>query len=395
MMEQETDTLLEVGFSSLNHVGEELCGDHVETRYSDDGKVTLVLADGLGSGVQASILSTLTSNMLSSLISGGLSLDEAVESIIKTLPLAKNRGNVAYSTFTILEVLPDFTFHLVNYDNPTPVFISDGKVTPLGYSERMVLGKKVFLAEGKLKLNDTIIMMSDGVLHAGVGETLNFGWSEEEISSYMGALYDPSISSKNLATLLTDHCDTLYNGRPGDDTTSAVLRRRKKVHVHYMVGPATSKEDDEKMMKRFFSEADRYVISGGTSAKVAARYLHKEVGSDLDYVDPSIPPISHIDGVDLVTEGVITLNRLVMTAKDHLGSNKGYFDWSYKQDGVSLLAKILFEEASDIDFYVGCAVNPAHQDPKYHIDITIKLQLVDELAKLFKAMGKRITVHYF
>lgn len=395
MMEQESNTLLEVGYSSLNHVGEELCGDHVEIRYGEDNKLTLVLADGLGSGVQASILSTLTSNMLSSLISGGLSLDEAVESIIKTLPLAKNRGNVAYSTFTILEVLPDYTFHLVNYDNPTPVFISDGKVTPLGYNERMVLGKKVFLAEGKLKLNDTIVMMSDGVLHAGVGETLNFGWSEEEIASYMGALYDPSISSKNLATLLTDHCDTLYNGRPGDDTTSAVLRRRQRVHVHYMVGPATSKDDDEKMMKQFFSEADRYVISGGTSAKVAARYLHKEVGSDLDYVDPLVPPISHIDGVDLVTEGVITLNRLVMMAKDHLSSNKGYFDWSYKQDGVSLLAKVLFEEASDIDFYVGCAVNPAHQDPKYHIDITIKLQLVDELAKLFKAMGKRISVHYF
>lgn len=389
------DTLLETGYRSLNHVGEELCGDHVEVRFAENGKVTMVLADGLGSGVQASILSTLTSNMLSSLISGGLSLDEAVEGIIKTLPLAKNRGNVAYSTFTILEVLPDDTFHLANYDNPTPVYISGGLVTPLGYTERMVHGKKVFLAEGKLALNDTIIMMSDGVLHAGVGETLNFGWSEEEISSYMGALYDPSISSKNLATLLTDHCDVLYNNRPGDDTTSAVLRKRKRVHVHYMVGPATAKEDDEKMMAEFFSPCDRYVISGGTSSKVAARYLDKEIGTDLDFVDPSVPPISHIDGVDLVTEGVITLNKLVMAAKDYLDQNKQYFDWSYKQDGVSLLAKTLFEEASDIDFYVGCAVNPAHQDPRFNIDITIKLQLVDELARLFKKMGKKITIRYF
>ncbi len=391
----EEEGLLEVGYSSLNHVGEELCGDHVETRYGEDKKVTLVLADGLGSGVQASILSTLTSNMLASLISGGLSLEEAVESIIKTLPLAKNRGNVAYSTFTILEVLPDFTFHLANYDNPTPVYISGNSVTPLGYSERNILGKKVYIASGHLNMNDTLILMSDGVLHAGVGETLNFGWSEEEISSYMGALYDPSISSKNLATLLTDHCDVLYNGRPGDDTTSAVLRRRKRVRVHYMVGPATSKEDDAKMMEQFFSPADRYIVSGGTSAKVAARYLNEEIGSDLDYPDPSIPPISYIKGVDLVTEGVITLNKLVAMAKDHLGSNKGYFGWSYKQDGVSLLSKSLFEEATDVDFYVGCAVNPAHQDPKYHIDITIKLQLVDELAKRLKAMGKNIAVHYF
>jgi len=391
----DKDDVLEMAHSSLNHVGEELCGDHVETRYSPEGKVTMVLADGLGSGVQASILSTLTSNMLSSLISGGVSLDEAVESIIKTLPLAKNRGNVAYSTFTILEVLPDFTFHLANYDNPTPVYISHGSVIPLGYNERTIFGKKIAIASGKLEENDTIIMMSDGVLHAGIGETLNFGWSEGEISSYMGALYDPSISSKNLATLLTDHCDTLYNGRPGDDTTSAVLRRRKRVHAHYMVGPATSKDDDKKMMDLFFSPADRYIVSGGSSSHVVANYLHKEIGTELDYVDPSIPPISYIEGVDLVTEGVITLNRLVNMAKDYLGPNKGYFDWSYKQDGVSLLSKMLFEEATDIDFYVGCAVNPAHQDPAYHIDITIKLKLVDELAKLFKTMGKRIAVHYF
>ncbi len=391
----DKNDVLEMAYSSLNHVGEELCGDHVETRYSPEGKVTMVLADGLGSGVQASILSTLTSNMLSSLLSGGVSLDEAVESIIKTLPLAKNRGNVAYSTFTILEVLPDYTFHLANYDNPTPVYISGGSVIPLGYNERTIFGKKIALASGKLEENDTIIMMSDGVLHAGIGETLNFGWSEGEIASYMGALYDPSISSKNLATLLTDHCDTLYNGRPGDDTTSAVLRRRKRVHAHYMVGPATSKDDDKKMMDLFFSPADRYIVSGGSSAHVVVNYLHKEIGTELDYVDPSIPPISYIEGVDLVTEGVITLNRLVSMGKDYLGANKGYFDWSYKQDGVSLLSKMLFEEATDIDFYVGCAVNPAHQDPSYHIDITIKLKLVDELAKLFKAMGKKIAVYYF
>lgn len=389
------DSLYEVGYSSLNHVGEELCGDHVEIRKGKSGEVTLVLADGLGSGVQASILSTLTSKLLATLLSGGLSLDEAVNSIIKTLPLAKNRGNVAYSTFSILMVNASNHFHLVNYDNPTPLFIRNGKIFPLGYEAKEVLGKKLYIAEGDLELFDTILLMSDGVLHAGIGETLNFGWSEGEIASYMEALYDKSISSKNLATLLTDHCSILYNGRPGDDTTVAVLRKREPCVTHYMVGPATSKEDDKQMMEAFLSPSDRHLVSGGTSAKVVANYLNEEIGTDLVYIEPDIPPISSINGIDLVTEGVITLNKLVAVAKDYLGANKKYFDWSFKQDAVSLLAKTLFEESTEIDFYVGCAVNPAHQDPRFHIDITIKLDLVNELAKLLKEMGKIVSISYF
>jgi hypothetical protein len=128
---------------------------------------------------------------------------------------------------------------------------------------------------------------------------------------------------------------------------------------------------------------------------VVANYLHQKIETTLDYEDPSIPPISSIKGVDLVTEGVITLNRLVQLAQDYLGQNQAYFHWSYQQDGASLLAQALFEEASDILFYVGCAVNPAHQDPRLNITISTKMGLVSELTRSLQRMGKHIRVAYF
>lgn len=389
------ESLLDIGYLSINKKGEELCGDHVEILRPNLSETTSVLADGLGSGVQANILSTLTASMLSRMIEGGLSLDESVDSVIKTLPLAKNRGNVAYSTFTIMKVDKDFMATLINYDNPEPILLKNGVITPIPFTYRLIAGKKIASASFPLEISDAVVMCSDGAVYAGVGESLNFGWTRKEIASYMSALYDDSISSKSLATLLVDHCNVLYNSRPGDDTTSLVVRRRKALKVNYMVGPATSEKDDEMMMKDFFVKADRHLVSGGTSGKVVSSYLHEPITGGLDYVDKGIPPISHLRGIDLLTEGVITLNRLVELAKDHLGPNHEYFNWSYRQDGASLLAKELFEEASDVSFYVGCAVNPAHQDPRLHINISIKMQLVESLTAYLKQMGKSVQVKYF
>lgn len=389
------DDVVETGYISINHYGEELCGDHVEITRGDKGELTIVMADGLGSGVQASILSTLTSSMLCKMIEGGLSIEESVVSLIRTLPVSKNRGNVAYSTFTVVKIEPDYSFLIYNYDNPETIHIVDGKEKRFEWTLLPIEGKKIYKAKGVLSLNDVIAFTSDGAVYAGVGESLNFGWTRDEIVKYIEGLYSPSISCKNMATILVDHCNTLYNNRPGDDTTAVVIRRRERSYLSLMVGPATNPADDNKMMSLFFKEKGKHIVCGGTSAKVAARYLHEEIDSALDYVDPSIPPISHINGLDLVCEGVITLNRLVALAKDYEGQNQAYFDWSYKQDGASLLARLLLEEATEINFYVGCAINPAHQDPRLNISISTKMGLVDSLTASLKRLNKNVTVHYF
>ena len=391
----EGQSELESGYLSVNHKGEELCGDHVQIVKGEDGSTTLVLADGLGSGVVASILSTLTSSMLSRMAEAGLSIEDGVETLVKTLPIARDRGNVAYSTFTVCRIEPDYSAVVYNFDNPDPVFLRLGKQKELDYRTLEVEGKLIKKAECYFDVNDELVMFSDGAVHAGVGETLNFGWTRDEIVAYLEGLVDPSVSAKNVSTLLVDHCDLLYNRRPGDDTTALVIKKRPRVAVSVMVGPPTNPDDDEKVMRLFFARGGKHIVCGGTSTKVVARYLDKPILTDLDYLDKDIPPISHVEGVDLVTEGVITLNRVLQMAKDYLGPNGLYFEWTFRQDGASLLAKTLFEEASDISFFVGCAVNPAHQDPRYHIDITMKMQIVEELTKALKEMGKLVKVAYF
>jgi len=302
---------------------------------------------------------------------------------------------VAYSTFTVVHANPDFTLSIYNYDNPEPILLHEGKEVPLSYERVSIEGKSIASAVVPLEDFDTLVLLSDGVVYAGVGESLNFGWTRKEIVTYLEGIYAKSISSKSLSTLLLERANTLYNHRPGDDATVLTLRRRSRANVNFLIGPATRKEDDPKVMSLFFSKAGKHLVSGGTSAHVVSNFLHQKIETSLDYEDPEIPPISTIKGVDLVTEGVITLNKVVKLAEDYLDGNQAYFDWSYKQDGASLLAQELFEEATDISFYVGCAVNPAHQDPRLNITISTKMELVASLTKSLQKMGKHIKVAYF
>ena len=115
----------------------------------------------------------------------------------------------------------------------------------------------------------------------------------------------------------------------------------------------------------------------------------------LNFEKSDVPPIAKLEGVDLVTEGVITMNKVIEYAKDYLGKNKLYEQWNYNRDGASLICQLLFEEATDINFYVGRAINPAHQNPDLPINFSIKMNLVEELSKSLKEMGKRIKVSYF
>lgn len=145
----------------------------------------------------------------------------------------------------------------------------------------------------------------------------------------------------------------------------------------------------------FFSKEGKHIVCGGTTSKLAAEYLGKEVVPLLDYFDPEIPPIAKIEGVDLTTEGVITISKVLENAKSYLDSNEEYMQWSSKKDGASRISRMLFEEATDINFFVGMAVNPAHQNPNLPINFNIKMNLVSELSKCLKQMGKRIKVSYF
>ncbi len=384
----------EIGYKSINHVGEQLCGDHVDVIETDEDSSVIVLADGLGSGVKASILSTLTSKIISTMISAGLPIEECVATIAATLPVCSVRG-VAYSTFTLINIIGNKTAEIVQYDNPGSIFIRNGKVIDYPKSETYIGGKKIVKSVIRLEENDVIVAMSDGCPHAGIGTSYNFGWKVEDIASFMADMSYAGHTAKTLATLLVDECNKLYDEKPGDDTTAVVVKVRKREPVNILFGPPSNRDDCNRMMALFFGKAGKHIVCGGTTSSIVSKYLGKPIKASLNFHASDVPPAAEIEGVDLVTEGVITINKVLEYAKDYLDDNDTYDTWGYKQDAASKICRLLFEEATDINFYVGRAVNPAHQNPDLPINFNIKMNLVEELSSCLRAMGKRIKVSYF
>ncbi len=385
----------DIGYRSINHYGEELCGDHIDViDQNEENSTVIVLADGLGSGVKASILSTLTAKIISTMVSEGLSLEECISTIAATLPVCSVRG-VAYSTFTLVRLVNNEYAEIMEYDNPAVILLRDGRGFDIPKKEVSIGGKLIYTSRIKLQENDIFIIMSDGCIHAGVGMSLNFGWGRRDIVTFMETFYDVGFTAKTLSTILLDECNRLYGGKPGDDTSVCTIRIKKREPMNLLFGPPSNRDDCDKMMSLFFSKEGKHIVCGGTTSSIAAKYLGKPIRTEIDFLDPDIPPISHIEGVELVTEGVITVNRVLEYAKDYLKDNESYKLWSYKQDGASQICRLLFEEATDINFYVGRAMNPAHQNPDLPINFNIKMQLVVELSDCLRKMGKRIKVSYF
>ncbi len=394
-MTKTNDLCADIGYLSVNHVGEQLCGDHVEVALQDDEDATvIVLADGLGSGVKASILSTLTSKIISTMLAAGLQLEDAVQTIAATLPVCSVR-KVAYSTFTIIRIVNNRKAEIIQYDNPGVIMLRDGKYMELPVTEMNIGGKRILRSEIVVQEHDLFVAFSDGVEHAGVGLSYNFGWKREDIVDFIQTFWHIGFTAKTLSTILLDETERLYEGKPGDDATVCTVNIRAREPMNLVIGPPSNRSDCARMMSLFFAKNGKHIVCGGTTSKIAAEYLKKPLLPQLDFPDPEIPPIAKLEGADLVTEGVVTINRVLDYAKSYLADNKSYEQWCYKKDGASQIARLLFEEATDINFFVGRAVNPAHQNPDLPINFNIKMRLVDELAECLSKMGKKIKVSYF
>lgn len=384
----------DIGWKSINHEGEQLCGDHVDIVEQSENSTVIVLADGLGSGVKASILSTLTSKIISTMMAEGLPLEDCVSTIAATLPICSVRG-VAYSTFTIIHIIENETAEIIQYDNPNVILLRDFKVSDYPKTELNIDSKKIYKSTVKLQENDIFVAMSDGCPHAGIGLAYNFGWRETEIADFMETIAPAGYTAKTLSTMLVDECNKQYGFHPGDDATACVVRIRRREPMNLLFGPPRNRDDCDRMMSLFFSKEGKHIICGGTTSTIASKYLGKPLKASLSFENSDVPPIAEIEGVDLVTEGVITVNRVLEYAKDAIGANERYEQWSLGRDGACMICRLLFEEATDINFFVGRAVNPAHQNPDLPINFNIKMNLVEELSDCLKKMGKRIKVSYF
>ena len=377
----------EVAYGSMNKAGEELCGDSMSVTRAGDSTI-VILSDGLGSGVKAHILASLTVTMASTMLKEGGSIDMVLEALAATLPVCQLR-ELAYSTFTIAQIHDDGRVYLAEYDNP-PAMVGKGRqAKAIERSERQIGERAVSEAFFQAQDGDWLVLVSDGVLHAGIGGVWNLGWGWERVEAYVRKVVAKDYSAAEVKDDLLTLVKRLYGGKPGDDVSCVVIKIRPPRLLTVMVGPPSCPDDDDLVVNRLLSLDGEKVVCGGTTAQVVARHLDVPLKVELTTMTSDVPPVARLEGVGLCTEGMLTLmkaKRLLVDATPHA--------LRAKRDGASQLARALLM-ADQIHFLVGRAINPAHQSPDVPPELALKGQMVEDMIDLLEKRNVQVTADYF
>ncbi len=330
---------------------------------------------------------TLTTKIASSMLARGTGLEDVVETITQTLPVCRER-KIAYSTLQILRIDSRGNATLVEFDSPRTFLCRAAHVIPFPAQPRTVGGKTVLIGQFELQENDWITLVSDGVIHAGIGGLLPLGLGWNGVASRLSEDIAKASDSLDLCNSLLDCCDGYYLGKPGDDTTVVAIKIRRPYRLNLMMGPPATPEHDREVIERFLAAPGSKVVSGGTTATLVSRIIAKPLKVSLEYHDSNIPPIAHLEGIDLVTEGVLTLNA----AADRLRAPKELRQ-SKRMDGASLVARMLLD-SDHVHIWAGGAVNPAHQTPLLPSAMNIKLQVLSRLRTQLELLGKVVHMEW-
>jgi len=381
---------LDVYDLSLNKTGEELCGDKVKIHRSEN-KTIIVLSDGLGSGVKANILATLTAEIIVTMLKADVPLNEVMATVIGTLPICKVR-KVAYATFTIIEVDHQANqFRIINFDNPPILYFHHGHLNPLNTTSSNILGRQINIAEGTLQLGDFLGMISDGVLHAGLGTTWNFGWGWENVARYIqdAFIYSPA-KAQTIVQDVIAKTQSLYGDDVGDDATVVGLFTRERHSLMVFTGPPLDQTIDDQYIERLLNFSGRKAVCGGTTANIVAEYLGESVETDLATLRDDVPPIGYLPSVELVTEGIITMAK----ALDIMRASAGKFTrLAEDRNGAVLLARELLA-ADSVDFLVGQKINEFYQNPLLPRNLSLRKNLVEEIAQFLREQKKEVKIEY-
>ena len=354
------------------------------------------------------------------MLSNGMEIEDVVETIVNTLPICQSR-KIAYSTFTIVQIFDNNEVKLVEFDNPDTFFIHEGCLTPFESDYTNIAGKNIKISKFKLSKDDFIVLVSDGLIHAGLGGMIKLGWGWDKIGNFIQRNAIDDVDASVIADKLLFIANELYQGNIGDDTSIVVIKARDKRNLSVAVGPPLNKNRDSEMVDMFMHSPGKKVICGGTTANIVARYLNKDIHVILGNKDLSVPPKAVIDGIDLVTEGVITLSRVVelidkvkeyTIKKTNHGMQNIYQLYGAKDTAQTLLENTVkkidytpenpaeelaceLQKADKIKFIVGRAINPAHQNPNFPVQSGIKLKLINELKEKLERHGKEVEIEYF
>ena len=383
-------TFLDVHEEGLRHAGEELRGDKVQT-FVAPGRAIIVLSDGLGSGVKANILATMTTSIIVKMLREGIELRDVMSTVIGTLPICRVR-KVAYATFTIIDV--DRTtdeFRITNFDNPPAFYFRRGKSTELDWHSEEILGRAIRIAEGKLAIGDFLGAISDGVTYAGLGTQLNFGWGWPNIVKHIEGLYiTQSGSAHNIVHNVIAKTNSLYGGSAGDDATFVGINVRGRNDLIVFTGPPVDRENDSAYVEKVLGFPGRKVVCGGTTGTIVANHLGKIIDPDLSTLDDEIPPIGKLPEIDLLTEGIVTMAKTLEYVQNTTGDASRL---PRGNTGAVLLSRELLR-ADSIQFLVGQTINEFYQNPLLPRNISIRRNLVETLARALERVGKEVSLEY-
>jgi len=387
---KQADNFLDICHLSLNKQGEELCGDKVKF-IKTETKSTIVLSDGLGSGVKANILATLTSEILITMLKADVPLESAIETVIGTLPICQVR-KIAYATFTIVQIDQIANrFKIINFDNPPVFYFKKGRIIKLEERTERVLDRKIKVSEGTLDRGDFLGAISDGVLYAGLGDTMNFGWGWDNISKYMENLFvHQAPTARSILQSVLDETRSLYRDRIGDDASLVGVYVRRRNPLMIFTGPPLDPAQDEVYAERLLSFSGRRAICGGTTGNIVASYMGETIEMDIATMRKELPPIGQLSEIDLVTEGILTISKASeILRKCNCDIDRLPFD----RNGAVLLAREILE-ADSIFFLVGQQINEFYQNPLLPKNISIRRNLVEELVQLLRSHQKEVELEY-
>ncbi|MDD7753429.1 MAG: SpoIIE family protein phosphatase [Clostridiales bacterium] len=383
---------MDFAYGSLIKHGEELCGDMVEF-FNDENQFVAVLSDGMGSGVKANILATLTAKIGLTMLKEGMRIEEVVETVSQTLPVC-SQNKVAYSTFTMVKVAKDGFAYIVEFDNPTVFFMRGEEMLRLDWNERIINNKKIRECKIQLKERDRIVMVSDGVEFAGTRPTLNYSWQWKDIAKHLLKFTNENMNAKTITNNLLGVCNQLYYFEPADDTTVATIKVSSDSKAVLFSGPPINKKMDKEVVHKMMGSAGKKIVCGGTTANIVARELNVEYKSSTEIIDEDIPPIGYIEGIDLVTEGVLTLRKSCEILKKLLTTNDDSF-LHKKKDAATLLSKILYEDCIHIKMIIGRCINHENLMTDISDNLSARLYILNEMKNVLVKLGKIVEVEYY
>lgn len=371
---------IDIDCSQKKKYNQNAYGDFFKSeRFTDMNRLVAVLSDGLGSGIKADILACMTSTMLLKFLKENADIEKSCEIIMNSLPVCKVRG-ISYSTFSAIDCYDDGKAIIVEEGNPDFIWIRDGEVLKPECTiieSKNFKNRKMRVYDIKLELNDRIIFCSDGATQVAMGtKTYPLGLERDGLINIILSKLkmDKNISSSELSNYLIKQIELIAPDKKLlDDTSIVSIYCREPRESLVFTGPPYHIEKDNYYANTFKNFKGKKAIAGGTTANIISRELNIPVKTDLSLNVGNLPGIYCMEGVDLVTEGILTLTKTMEYLEDN----------NYQNDAAGKLMRFMLD-SDCISFLVGAQLNQAHYDPNLPIEIEIRKNIVRKIAKILE-----------